>query len=520
MADRSRRFALGAIALSFFFLVMSGSARAAIITVNSLAAGSVAGKCTLQDAVTSANSQAVAPGSDCTAGSGDNDTIVFSVTGTIPVDTTLDITDPTLEIEGPTTSPGIFLLVDLTEAFDVDNTTFILNNVTIMNGDTDFGGAIFAEGDDLQVNNCLFTDNIADLGGAIFTDGGTAEITNSTFVSNTAEVAGGAIYTDSDTVYLTNDTFSGNDAPAGEGGSLFATSAIDFKASIFKSGVSGGNCAADSLTDLNDESFNIVTDTTCNLTSAHSQVNLFPGLDGAGLMANGGPTNTVSLVLSPKSPAIAYDTNCTDQFGHPLLTDQRLFTRPNSPTFCDSGAYESDGVPGAAFGIVAGTERMQVARGTAADSDEINLALTFFENGAPTCGPEEDALNSGFGVEVFPGTCADFVAGTEVLEALMTFATHTVNHHSYGTFAQSSPYPVSSKLVVVKPSSGDFCGEWNLTLESSGLDTSSLGAGPIALVLLQPDLAASCFDITNAIIGSQIPPPLVPVVRRGVRRGR
>jgi len=39
-------------------------------------------------------------------------------------------------------------------------------------------------------------------------------------------------------------------------------------------------------------------------------------------------------------------------------------------------------------------------------------------------------------------------------------------------------------------------------------------------VLLQPDLAASCFDITNAIIGQQIPPPLVPVVRRGVRRGR
>ncbi len=520
MADRNRRFALGAIALSFFFLVMSGSARAASITVNSLASGSVAGACTLQDAVTSANNQASAPGSDCTAGSGDNDTIVFSVTGTIPVDTTLTITDPTLEIEGPTTSPGIFLLVGFVEAFDADNTTFILNNVTIMNGEFGFGGAILADVEDLQVNNCLFVDNIADFGGAIFFEGDTAEINNNTFVSNTVDEAGGAIYSDSGTMYLTNDTFSGNAAPAGDGGSLYAGSPIDFKATIFKSGVSGGNCAASTLSNLDDVGYNIATDSTCNLTSGHSQVNLFPGLDGSGLMANGGPTSTISLDLSPKSPAIGYDTDCTDQFGHPVLTDQRLFFRPNSPTFCDSGAYESDGVPGASFGIVPGTERMQVARGTAADSDEINLALTFFENGAPTCGPEQDALNSGFGVQVFPGTCADFVSGSEVLDAMMTFATHTVNHNMYGTFAQSSPYPVSAKLVVVKPSSGDFCGEWNLTLESSGLDTSSLGSGPIALVLLQPDLAASCFDITNAIIGKQIPPPLVPVVRRGVRRGR
>ena len=81
MAGSSRRYTLAAFALPFLFLAMSGLARANTIIVNTLEGGSHYGVCTLQDAVTAAESQAPVHG--CAAGSGDNDTIQFIVGGTI-----------------------------------------------------------------------------------------------------------------------------------------------------------------------------------------------------------------------------------------------------------------------------------------------------------------------------------------------------------------------------------------------------------------------------------------------------
>lgn len=511
MADRNWRFALGAIALSsLLFLVMSGAAQAALITVDNLSSTSVAGHCSLSDAVASANSHSTVGSSDCTAGTG-SDTIEFSVTGTIVVTATLDITDAVLEIEGPTTAPGVQINGDAVEIFDVTNTTFILNNLTIMNGDATDGGAISADGDDLQINNCLFTDNSASFGGAIFAGAGTAEIINTTFGFNDATTLGGAIYNDSATVFLTNDTFVGNDAPSA--GALYSDSPTHSKATIFKLG-SGSNCGFASAGDAIDAGYNLSQDASCNLTAGTSLSSTAPGLNGSGLMHNGGPTQTVALVAG--SRAIGLDGDCTDQAGNPVLTDQRLFGRPNSPTFCDAGAYEFDGVLGS-FGFVPGTERMQVARSTTPDSDDLNFGVTFSESGA--CNPDEDALNGGINALVYPGTCADFVADTEVLDVDMTFTAHTVNHQSYGTFAQTTPNPVTAKIVTIEPASGDFCGEWTLNVEASGLDTTPLGNGPIALVLQTPDaLSMGCLDINNAIIGNQIPPPIIPVVRRGTRR--
>ncbi|MGC2756447.1 hypothetical protein [Candidatus Binatus sp.] len=71
------------------------------------------------------------------------------------------------------------------------------------------------------------------------------------------------------------------------------------------------------------------------------------------------------------------------------------------------------------------------------------------------------------------------------------------------------------------PTPAGSCGEWTLNLEVAGLDTSALGLGgsnPFALVLTDTDGdRAGCFDITNAIVGNQIPTP-GHRVRRGVRR--
>ena len=53
----------------------------------------------------------------------------------------------------------------------------------------------------------------------------------------------------------------------------------------------------------------------------------------------------------------------------------------------------------------------------------------------------------------------------------------------------------------------------------AGLDTVAIGlrGNPFALVIEDGDKNEGCFDITNAIVGNQIPTP-TRSVRRGVRR--
>ena len=110
---------------------------------------------------------------------------------------------------------------------------------------------------------------------------------------------------------------------------------------------------------------------------------------GKPLANNGGPTETFALETSPSmSPAIDRIpvADCTDQNSptpQALGTDQRLFTRPDpgNPNACDSGAYEV----GALQPFVLNSERVQIARSSTANSDHVNIGLTFTENGDPDC---------------------------------------------------------------------------------------------------------------------------------------
>src|SRR5581483_9577008 len=76
---RMRAALVAAIVVTFAF-ALSTSARAATITVDSLADTGAPGICVLRDAITAANTMTVRNG--CVAGNG-NDTINFSVIGTI-----------------------------------------------------------------------------------------------------------------------------------------------------------------------------------------------------------------------------------------------------------------------------------------------------------------------------------------------------------------------------------------------------------------------------------------------------
>ena len=81
------------------------------------------------------------------------------------------------------------------------------------------------------------------------------------------------------------------------------------------------------------------------------------------------------------------------------------------------------------------------------------------------------------------------------------------------------PKTVSGRIVTL-PTPPETCGKWTLNLEVAGLATATLGLGggnPFALLLTDSDHHGfGCFDITDAIVGSQIPTPRK--VRRGVRR--
>src|SRR5258707_12875775 len=104
MADRIRGFAFGAVILPFLFLAMSGVASAilpAVITVNTLSGEPAPGLCSLPDAIASHNAPGTAFNA-CALGSG-LDIIVFSVTGQIDIDETLEISSANLFIEGPIT---------------------------------------------------------------------------------------------------------------------------------------------------------------------------------------------------------------------------------------------------------------------------------------------------------------------------------------------------------------------------------------------------------------------------------
>ena len=146
------------------------------------------------------------------------------------------------------------------------------------------------------------------------------------------------------------------------------------------------------------------------------------------------------------------------------------------------------------------------------------MAFTFTENGFPSCDAGDNAFN-GFTVLLRSGRCEALDdASLELM--LEPWVVHTVNHQSYGTIFQSIPREtVSARMVALPTPASPACGEWTVNIEVAGIDSSGLGNGPFALVLSNPDGDTGCFDITNAIVGNQIPTP-GHGVRRGVRTVR
>ena len=163
-------------------------------------------------------------------------------------------------------------------------------------------------------------------------------------------------------------------------------------------------------------------------------------------------------------------------------------------------------------------ERLQIVHAANPTGDQLNTAFTFVENGSPICDAADDAFN-GFTLTLASVTCEERESPHNAISLeFPRFVVHSVNHLSYGTFSFADlPFTVSARMVALPTPASPACGEWTINLELAGIDLTPLGDGPFALILSNPDGDQGCFDITNAIVGLQIPTP-GHGVRRRVRR--
>jgi hypothetical protein len=270
--------------------------------------------------------------------------------------------------------------------------TAAVSGLTMENGSSGSGGAIFNDGT-LTVTNCILASNTVTAGGggiysdgvltvtdstlsnnsstgagtsggAIFNSNGTATIIDSTVTDNSTQGSGGGVI-NSGTLTVTESTFSGNSTidfggaldnesgsaatvtnstfsdnistVGGDGGGIWNTSpgTLTLGTTILAgSGASGGDCGPGGPT--TDLGYNLDDDGSCGLVATGDLSDTPAGLDPAGLRDNGGPAPTIAL--DPGSAAIDHVTNASQC----PATDERGATT-TAP--CDIGAYDTDHPP-------------------------------------------------------------------------------------------------------------------------------------------------------------------------------
>ena len=226
---------LAAMLTGLFSLKPATSAHAATQTVNTLTdendGSCLDGDCSLRDAI---------------AVSADNDTITFSVTGTIVLTAALTV-DKSLTITGPGSAQltldgnnqyQIFILSD-----DTPTNTINISGMTMTKGYANpavvCGGGAIRSWAFLTMNDVVITNNHAPAdvvncfyprgGGVLFFNGkGSLTLTNSTISNNSTYWGGGGVYFQSQTgnVSLDNVIVDGNQSTGSDGGGMSIENAL------------------------------------------------------------------------------------------------------------------------------------------------------------------------------------------------------------------------------------------------------------------------------------------------------
>ncbi|MBX3014395.1 MAG: DUF11 domain-containing protein [Caldilineaceae bacterium] len=270
------------------------------------------------------------------------------------------------------------------------NSNLTLENVTLEgNASTAQGGALFAQGQ-LVLQEVTIQNNEADKGGAIAQFTGSLTIANSRLLNNQAKDFGGAIYKDGDALEITNTLFAQNQAGSGSGTALFLGGKGGATAQMTNSTITdnAGNTGTAitlwaAFTLRNTIIANHATALASGSKGAVSEdYNLFAGnqLDvrtfNDVVVERGGHSiqaadpqfvdaTALNYAIKVSSPAIDKGTD-TVLASSNLSTDAAKLARPFSGTLVDIGAYEFQGEGGPSLSIVKQGPHW-IAAGVAAD---------------------------------------------------------------------------------------------------------------------------------------------------------
>ncbi len=338
---------------------------AATITVNNN--GDDGMGCTLREAVESMVAEGVGS-TGCTNSSidgfGTNNTIDFSVTGTINLTQAeqLLIVDTDLLVKGPGQSNLTIDGNDNARVFNIADADVTIDGVTISGGATNSsGGGVYASYfSSASLTNSTVSGNVAANGGGVtVANGGIVSLENTTVSGNSASNNGGGLYVDDDdgafgynsTVSLVNSTVSDNTASRSGGGiaandnssiSLVNSTVSDNTASPSGGGVSANDNSSISLSNSNVSGNTasrygggIFTDNGSSVSLANSTVsdNSAP-THGGGISANDG--SSVSLSNSTVTG------NSSNSGGGAFAVKDTIVTLTGS-TFSGNSAYTYGG---------------------------------------------------------------------------------------------------------------------------------------------------------------------------------
>ena len=394
---------LATVAIVVGLLAGASTASAATINVTTTIDEFESGnRCSLREAIWSANNDSVDKAIGCKIGSGKDMVVVPSGVfnlirknlAPVPAEGEVQLPAPAVEDLGETgdldlTSPATVVHTGTNLAtiqgrmgqeriFHVLSDGVTLQGLTISGGkatseENDHGGAILNQGG-LTLRASTVTENSAIYGGGISTAGASqATVINSTVSRNSAEEDGGGISVEtSGTLTLRSSTVADNTADAdgsggGDGGGVFASTSSDggileLRSSIVAANTDQGGEAIDcaklggTITSLG---HNLIGNANgCEFeTSGGDIINRKAEL--LSLNYNGGPTWTHALKTI--SPAIDKGASC------PKI-DQRGVTR----TTCDIGAWELAYCQGAVVNRI-GTDAADLLLGTSSRDGILGL---------------------------------------------------------------------------------------------------------------------------------------------------
>jgi CSLREA domain-containing protein len=310
----------------------------ALLVVNTLSDADVNsdGKCSLREAIIAA--QTDADHNECAGTGYRDDTITFSVSGTIALQSALPDIIPgygDLGIDG--SGQNIVFSGDSdgdgsgnVRVFRVmTNATFGLSGLTLTKGNASNGGAILNSAK-LNLTNVTVSESTATYGGAIYNDGGDLAIRTSTIRDSTA-YQGGGIYHNGTSLFISSSSVSGNTA-ADLGGGIYAEYSMNIIDSVINTNIAnnGGGIYGlfYTIIDNSTVSANIATTSGGGIYNAYWVIllnnSIIGGANAGNSATDGGGiynTKTISVVTGTISHNTAANNGGGIYLAHTIFDD-------------------------------------------------------------------------------------------------------------------------------------------------------------------------------------------------------